>query len=51
MGYFESQAWQQDYTNILKSLILISKRLEQLTDEIREIRLSITKAEENTATD
>lgn len=42
MGYFESTGWKQDYSNLLKSLLLISKRLDEVTQELALIRESIT---------
>lgn len=42
MGYFESAGWKQDYSNLLKSLLLISKRLDEVTQELALIRESIT---------
>jgi hypothetical protein len=42
MGYFESAGWKQDYSNLLKSLLLISKRLDEVTQELSLIRESIT---------
>lgn len=41
MGYFESTGWQQDYTNLLKSILLISKRLEELTLEMSNVSEAI----------
>lgn len=41
MGYFESTGWKQDYTNLLKALLLISKRLEELTLEMSNVSEAI----------
>jgi hypothetical protein len=38
MGYFESNGWRQDYNNLLKSLLLISKKLEDVTAELKALR-------------
>jgi len=35
--YFGSKEFKEDFTNLLKSLVLISKRIEELTDEISEV--------------
>lgn len=35
--YFSSKGFREDFTNLLKSLVLISKRIEDLTDEISEV--------------
>jgi hypothetical protein len=42
MSYFESNGFQKDFNNLLKSILLVSKRLEELTIEVRSIRESIT---------
>ena len=36
--YFMTNGWKQDFTNLLKSILLISKRLEELTNEVRSLR-------------
>jgi len=41
MGYFESAGWKQDYSNLLKSILLISKRLDELTQELSLIREAV----------
>lgn len=53
MGYFESNGWRQDYNNLLKSLLLISKKLEDLTNEVRVLRetSSVDPHKENKSTD
>lgn len=38
MSYFESVGFQKDFNNLLKSLLLISKKLEELTQEVRLLR-------------
>lgn len=43
MGYFESNGWKQDYTNLLKALLLISKRMEDLTLEVSNISDALNK--------
>lgn len=40
--YFNSKGFREDFTNLLKSLVLISKRLEDLTAEVSEIRYHLT---------
>ena len=42
MSYFESNGFQKDFNNLLKSILLVSKRIEELTIEVRSIRESIT---------
>ena len=42
MNYFESNGFQKDFNNLLKSILLVSKRIEELTIEVRSIRESIT---------
>ena len=42
MSYFESNGFQKDFNNLLKSILLVSKKLEELTLEVRLIRESIT---------
>jgi len=39
--YFQSTGFQKDFTNLLKSILLISKRLEDLTGVMSDIRDSI----------
>lgn len=36
--YFMTNGFQQDFTNLLKSILLISKRLEELTAEVKLLR-------------
>ena len=36
--YFTTNGFKQDFTNLLKSILLISKRLEDLTAEVRLLR-------------
>ena len=38
MGYFESNGFKQDFNHILKAIVLISKKLEDLTKEIVLLR-------------
>ena len=42
MNYFESNGFQKDFNNLLKSILLVSKRIEELTLEVRSVRESIT---------
>ena len=42
MSYFESNGFQKDFNNLLKSILLVSKKIEELTIEVRSIRESIT---------
>lgn len=36
--YFMTNGFKQDFTNLLKSILLISKRLEELTAEVKLLR-------------
>lgn len=36
--YFMTNGFTRDFNNLLKSILLISKRLEELTDEVRALR-------------
>lgn len=36
--YFATNGFTRDFNNLLKSILLISKRLEELTDEVRALR-------------
>ena len=36
--YFMTNGFKQDFNNLLKSILLISKRLEELTNEVRALR-------------
>ena len=36
--YFMTNGFKQDFTNLLKSILLISNRLEDLTNEVRALR-------------
>ena len=47
--YFNSRGFQTDFNNLLKSLLLISKKLEGVTTELSEIKESLNK-ENNTDT-
>jgi len=38
MSYFESNGWRQDFNNLLKSILLISKKLEDVTAELAALR-------------
>lgn len=45
--YFQTKGFQQDFNNLLKSLLLISKKLESVTAELAGIKESLNK-ENNT---
>lgn len=45
--YFNSRGFQTDFNNLLKSLLLISKKLEDVTAELSGIKESLNK-ENNT---
>jgi len=45
--YFNSRGFQTDFNNLLKSLLLISKKLEGVTTELSEIKKVLNK-ESNT---
>jgi len=49
--YFESQQFRQDFNNLLKSIILISKRLEQVTDVLLILSHATEKLVEKTNTE
>lgn len=42
MSYFESTGFQKDFNNLLKSILLISKKIEELTYEISELKDVLT---------
>jgi len=41
MGYFESQQFRDDFTTLIKSMLLISKKLEDLTGQIEFLKEGI----------
>ena len=41
--YFNSRGFQTDFNNLLKSLLLISKKLEDVTAELAGIKQSLNK--------
>jgi hypothetical protein len=41
--YFNSRGFQTDFNNLLKSLLLISKKLEDVTAELSGIKVSLNK--------
>lgn len=45
--YFNSRGFQTDFNNLLKSLLLISRKLEDVTAELAGIKEGLTK-ENNT---
>lgn len=45
--YFNSRGFQTDFNNLLKSLLLISRKLEDVTAELAGIKGSLNK-ENNT---
>lgn len=40
--YFGSDQYREDYTNILKALLLMTKRIELISTEIRQLRIAQT---------
>jgi hypothetical protein len=51
MSYFESVGFQKDFNNLLKSILLISKRLEDVTHELQAIRESLSDKPKESTTD
>lgn len=47
MSYFESKQYREDYTNILKSLLLLTKKMEEITEELRLFRTQLFTAHTN----
>ena len=41
--YFNSQGYREDYRNLLKALLLISRKLEALTEELSGIKENLNK--------
>lgn len=41
--YFNSQGYREDYGNLLKALLLISRKLEALTEELSGIKENLNK--------
>jgi hypothetical protein len=37
VSYFETKGFREDFTNLLKSIVLISNRLGEITHELSEI--------------
>lgn len=37
VNYFESKGFRNDFTNLLKAIVLISNRLEEVSHELSEI--------------
>lgn len=44
--YFNSRGFQQDFSNLIKSLLLISRKLEGVTAELADIKQVLNR--ENT---
>lgn len=40
--YFNSDQFREDYNNILKSILLLSKKMESVATEIRQLRIAQT---------
>lgn len=40
--YFNSDQFREDYNNILKSILLLSKKMELVATEIRQLRIAQT---------
>lgn len=40
--YFASEQYREDYINILKAMLLISKKIEALSIEVRQLRIAQT---------
>lgn len=40
--YFSSIQFREDYNNLLKSLLLLSKKMDQITLEIHQLRVAQT---------
>lgn len=51
MNYLDSVGFQKDFNNLLKALLLISKRLEDITQEIRLARESLPESRKESTTD
>ena len=49
--YFESQQFRQDFNNLLKSIVLISKRLEEVSDALATLNNNTEKLVNKTNTD
>lgn len=47
MNYFESKQYREDYTNILKALLLLTKKMEEITEELRLSRTQMLSAHTN----
>jgi hypothetical protein len=41
--YFNTKGFQQDFNTLIKSLLLISKKLEGVTAELAEIKQGLNK--------
>jgi hypothetical protein len=41
-NYFASEQYREDYNNVLKALLLLSKKIESLSTEIRQLRTAQT---------
>ncbi len=51
MSYIDSVDFQKDFNNLVKSLLLISKRLEEVTNEISLIKELLPQPIEESTTD
>lgn len=49
--YFESQQFRQDFTNLLKSILLISKKLEEVSNQLATLNDNTEKLVLKTNTD
>lgn len=41
-NYFDGEQYRQDYNNMLKAMLLLSKKIEQVSLEIRQLRVAQT---------
>lgn len=51
MSYLESADFQRDFNNLVKALLLISKRLEEISLEIHQIREDLPELSKKPTTD
>lgn len=47
MDYFKTKQYREDYTNILKALLLLTQKLENVTEELRLTRTQLLSANTN----
>lgn len=51
MSYLDSVGFQKDFNNLLKALLLISKRLEEISLEISLVREALPEPSKESTTD